>query len=175
MSSTASVNMRTCFSHWSLKTSMLSWATLLWGRAARVRAALMTCSEGGSALINWQARGHTGKEWRVNLKASASQHATWIFQVMVFSSCAYRKKIHHTNVLKNHVSSLGHELPSNEKIFFWHDLRVPKEISSLWSHEGHGWPHSCLNVLLIEDTSNNWVACKRLLTEGKVSSVEIYS
>lgn len=43
MSSTASVSTRTCFSHWSLKTSMLSWATLLCGRAASVRAALMTC------------------------------------------------------------------------------------------------------------------------------------
>lgn len=42
MSSTASVSTRTCFSHWSLKTSMLSWATLLCGRAASVRAALMT-------------------------------------------------------------------------------------------------------------------------------------
>lgn len=42
MSSTASVSTRTCFSHWSLKTSMLSWATLLCGRAANVRAALMT-------------------------------------------------------------------------------------------------------------------------------------
>lgn len=42
MSSTASVRMRTCFSHWSLNTSMLSWATLLWGRAARVSAALIT-------------------------------------------------------------------------------------------------------------------------------------
>lgn len=42
MSSTASVRMRTCFSHWSLNTSMLSWATLLWGRAASVRAALIT-------------------------------------------------------------------------------------------------------------------------------------
>ena len=42
MSSTASVSTRTCFSHWSLKTSILSWATLLCGRAASVRAALMT-------------------------------------------------------------------------------------------------------------------------------------
>lgn len=93
MSSTASVNMRTCFSHWSLKTSMLSWATLLWGRAARVRAALMTCSEGGSTLINGRASGHTGKEQRVDLKASASQHATWIFQFIEFSSCTYHTKL----------------------------------------------------------------------------------
>lgn len=42
MSSTASVRTRTCFSHWSLKTSMLSWATLLWGLAANVRAAFIT-------------------------------------------------------------------------------------------------------------------------------------
>lgn len=46
MSSTASVRTRTCFSHWSLKTSMLSWATLLWGLAASVRAALITCESG---------------------------------------------------------------------------------------------------------------------------------
>lgn len=51
MSSTASVRMRTCFSHWSLKTSMLSWATLLWGRAARVRAALITWHRKVNSLI----------------------------------------------------------------------------------------------------------------------------
>lgn len=44
MSSTASVSTRTCFSHWSLNKSMLSWATLLLGLAARAKAALITCN-----------------------------------------------------------------------------------------------------------------------------------
>lgn len=44
MSSTASVRTRTCFSHCSLNKSILSWATLLLGLAARANAALITCN-----------------------------------------------------------------------------------------------------------------------------------
>lgn len=50
MSSTASVRTRTCFSHCSLNNSILSWATLLWGLAARANAALITCNHPITAI-----------------------------------------------------------------------------------------------------------------------------
>ncbi|TNN55223.1 hypothetical protein EYF80_034576 [Liparis tanakae] len=50
MSSTASVSTRTCFSHCSLNRSMLSWATLLLGLAARASAALITCNHPITAI-----------------------------------------------------------------------------------------------------------------------------
>lgn len=50
ISSTASVRTRTCFSHCSLNKSILSWATLLLGLAARARAALITCNQPITAI-----------------------------------------------------------------------------------------------------------------------------
>lgn len=50
MSSTASVRTRTCFSHCSLNKSILSWATLLLGLAARANAALITCNHPITAI-----------------------------------------------------------------------------------------------------------------------------
>lgn len=50
MSSTASVRTRTCFSHCSLNKSILSWATLLLGLAARANAALITCNDPVAAI-----------------------------------------------------------------------------------------------------------------------------
>lgn len=91
MSSTASVRTRTCFSHWSLKTSMLSCATLLWGLAANVSAAFITCysksfvtRSGRFGLVFFFTRERTNRLWTV-LKI---QHYT-LFDMQVSKTWMY--------------------------------------------------------------------------------------
>lgn len=102
MSSTASVSTRTCFSHWSLNKSMLSWATLLLGLAARAKAALITCNYHKQPInpllrcTGTKNHFYTYVDWLSEPISSPQQHSKThlqLFQIMSeIKPCLFRWK-----------------------------------------------------------------------------------
>lgn len=85
ISSTASVSTRTCFSQASLKTAMFSCAALLFGRAARVRAALTTYRKKRQKIGTILARA-------IDHPRCCPVHTSWIFIALLSHLGSFQEK-----------------------------------------------------------------------------------